>query len=182
MIQSVIAANDNQHPDRLPAPSAALDQLAGSGYPQAGLPNPAPGARCPDTTEALLAQHAGEREQLQRDAAWRRRTDRLRQQQWEMGQKLLQTSRTLLRRLLKRPNLDASIAEIIRLLELASELGTRAVGLEPEKNELTARLEVSLRVQMEAALKKVYGQPLPGEIIECEPARQLPPAPEETRP
>jgi hypothetical protein len=166
--------------DGLPAPPLAPDAVSDSGRPASGLRNPASATHGPDSATALRAQNARERGQLRRDAAWRRRTERLRQQQWEMGQKLLETAQTLLQRLLKRPGLDASIPEIIRLLELASALGTKAVGLEAEKNELTAHLEVSFRVQMEAALKKVYGQPLPGEVVECEVVKEAAQLPEVT--
>ncbi len=58
-----------------------------------------------------------------------------------------------------------------RLLELASKLGHSAcekdlaVGQRPE---VTGPEGGPIRVEVELALKKIYGRPLPGEVVEAE--------------
>ncbi len=59
-----------------------------------------------------------------------------------------------------------------RLLELASELGRRACEVLADGHQAERqRMEVSgpgggpIRVELQLALKKIYGKPLPGEVL-----------------
>ena len=70
-----------------------------------------------------------------------------------------------------------------RLLELASKLGHSACE-KPIDLAVGHRVEVTgadggpIRVEIEAALKKIYGQPLPGEVVvvQAEPVKPALPA------
>jgi hypothetical protein len=61
-----------------------------------------------------------------------------------------------------REKVYANLADIARMLEIASKLGRLATGLgdgERKGDELPA-----VRVEVTVALDKIYGEPLPGEV------------------
>ena len=99
---------------------------------------------------------------------WPRRGDALREQEWEMAQKLLAAARRLLSRLQLQPGLAPSVTDLARLLDLASKLGRLATGLETGKTAVTGPAGGPISVEVEVALRKIYGEPLPAEVIECE--------------
>ena len=78
-----------------------------------------------------------------------------------------------------REKVYANLADIARMLEIASKLGRLATGLgtdgEGKRSELPA-----VRVEVKVALEKIYGEPLPGEeaaptaIVDVEAVPQLP--------
>lgn len=96
---------------------------------------------------------------------WGARGEQLREQEWDVAQKLIRTATILLERLRKRPNHEATLAEITRMLDVASRLGRLATNLQTDKTETTGHVDVSFRVELEAALKKVYGPPA-GPVID----------------
>jgi len=51
----------------------------------------------------------------------------------------------------------ATLGDIARILELASTIGRRASGLVTDKTEITGLDGGAIRIELEAALKKVYG-------------------------
>ncbi|HPV47888.1 MAG TPA: hypothetical protein PLD40_09945, partial [Kiritimatiellia bacterium] len=57
-----------------------------------------------------------------------------------------------------------------RLLELASKLGHSACEKPMERAEVTGPDGGPIRVEVQAALKKIYGKPLPGEVVDVEAA------------
>ena len=91
------------------------------------------------------------------EADWERRSDQLREQEWETAQRLLAAARKMLRRILHRPNSSASFAEITRMLDLASRLGRLATGLATEHQELSGPGGQPIPVAISAALDKIYG-------------------------
>ncbi len=98
---------------------------------------------------------------VQRDQEWSRRAEQLRDQEWNTAQELLDTASALLRRVRHRPGLDASLAEVSRMLDLASRLGRLATGLQTDKTEIAGKVDLSLRLQLESSLKRIYGPPAP---------------------
>ena len=56
---------------------------------------------------------------------------------------------------------------IARLLELASKLGRLSCGMATDKTEVTGEDGGPIQVEFKAALKKIYGQPLPGRSRGC---------------
>ena len=96
---------------------------------------------------------------------WGARGEQLREQEWDLAQKLIRTAIVLLERHRKCPSREATLAEITRMLDLASRLGRLATNLQTDKTETAGRVDVSFRVELEAALKKVYGPPA-GSVID----------------
>ena len=74
----------------------------------------------------------------------------------------------------------ATLAEIAGLLELASKLGRLASGLPTDHTELTGEDGGPLRVELTAALNKIYGQPGPGEVVYVETVPARPALPEQS--
>ena len=74
-----------------------------------------------------------------------------------------------------------SVEGIARLLELASKLGRLASGMPTDRTEVTGEDGGPIRIQLTAAFDKIYGEPLPGEVVDVEtiqhPAGLLEPEP-----
>jgi len=64
-----------------------------------------------------------------------------------------------------------SLEGIARLLELASRLGRLASGMATDKTEVTGEDGGPIKVELEAALKKIYGGPLTAEVVDVEAER-----------
>ena len=109
-------------------------------------------------TELMLAPQNNKPAQTARQEEWEHRSDELREQEWVMGQKLLEAGRDLLGRLVKNPKFDPTVTDVTHLLELASKLGRLSTGLETERAEVNAQLDMSFRVELEASMKRVFGE------------------------
>jgi hypothetical protein len=99
---------------------------------------------------------------------WDSRADQFRNQEWEMAQKLLVAARGLLNRIQLQPGLEPSVSDLTRMLDLASRLGRLSCGLELEKTEISGPGGGPVSIEVEVALRKIYGEPLPGEVVDCE--------------
>ncbi len=55
-----------------------------------------------------------------------------------------------------------------RLLDLMSTLGRRACEVATERKEITGADGGPIRIEIEAALDKIYGKPIPGEVMEAD--------------
>ena len=108
--------------------------------------------------ELILAPQNNTPAQTARQEEWEHRSDELREQEWVMGQKLLEAGRALLGRLVKNPQFDPSVTDVTHLLELASKLGRLSTGLETERAEVSAQVDMSFRVELEASMKRVFGE------------------------
>ena len=109
-------------------------------------------------TELMLAPQNNKPAQTARQEEWEHRSDELREQEWVMGQKLLEAGRDLLGRLVKNPKFDPTVTDVTHLLELASKLGRLSTGLETERAEVNAQVDMSFRVELEASMKRVFGE------------------------
>ena len=110
-------------------------------------------------------------------AAWLTRQVEHREEEWRVRGELVETAREALRRWKDKPERCGSLEGIARLLELASKLGRLASGLPTDRTELTGEDGGPIRVELTAALNKIYGEPLPGEVVDVETvgeARALP--------
>ena len=88
---------------------------------------------------------------------WKKRTEQFRLQEWALHEEMLQAAWAAAREVRKHPN-RVSLHGLVKLYELASTLGRRAVGLPldyvPPKTEPRAP-----DPDFEEALQKVYGSP-----------------------
>jgi hypothetical protein len=107
---------------------------------------------------------------------WLKRQTALREAEWRIHEELLAAGREALKRFYERGH-GANLGDVARLLELASKLGRLATGMATDKTEVTGEDGGPIRVELEAALKKIYGPPHPqptqAEVIDIQ-ATQLP--------
>jgi len=89
---------------------------------------------------------------------WAKRQDEVRQGEWEMHEKCIEAAKKAFDAFMAREKVYANLADIARMLEVASKLGRLASGLATEKTEVTGEDGGAIRVEFEAALKKVYGR------------------------
>ena len=64
---------------------------------------------------------------------------------------------------------SATLGEVSRALELASKLGRLASGMATDKTELTGEDGAPIKVELEVALKKIYGVAAPPAKVEVRP-------------
>lgn len=109
-----------------------------------------------EATEALVRVKAAE---------WLKRDETLREQEWETRAEAVALAREAIARWKANENRCGSLEGIARLLELGSTLGHRATGTPLERVEVTGEDGGPIRVEFEAALRKVYGQAEPAPHI-----------------
>jgi hypothetical protein len=100
-------------------------------------------------------------------AEWESREQKLRETEWAMHERAIAAAKRGLDAYMEREKVYANLSDIARMLEIASKLGRLATGLgtdgERRKDGVPA-----VRVEVALALEKIYGEPLPGEIVEAE--------------
>ena len=110
-------------------------------------------------TEVMVRDKAGQ---------WLRRQEEVREREWAMHEKCLAAAERALDAFLEREKIKVSFTDIARIVEVASKMGRLASGLATEKAEITGEDGGPIRLQLEAALDKIYGKPIPGEVVEVE--------------
>ena len=103
---------------------------------------------------------------------WVKRKEEQREEEWKVRCELLEAGREALRRWKKEERRCGSLEGIARILELASKLGRLAAEMATEKTEVTGENGGPIRVEVSAALDKIYGKPLPVEVVDVE-AKQI---------
>ena len=116
-----------------------------------------------EATEALARASAVE---------WGKRQHEARQEEWELHAECIRAAREALKRFYEKGK-GATLGDIARMLELASKLGRLASGLATDKTEVVGDDGGPVRVGVTLALEKIYGEPLPGEVVDVE-AKALP--------
>ena len=104
---------------------------------------------------------------------WVTRQEEHREKEWALRCRLMQLAETAIERWLAKTERCGSLEGIARLLDLASKLGRLASGLATDKTEITGDGGGPVRVEVTLALEKIYGEPLPGEVVDVE-AKKLP--------
>ena len=99
---------------------------------------------------------------------WVKRQEEQRAEEWQSRCELIETAREALRRWRAKPERCGSLEGIARLLELASKLGRLSSGMATDKTEVKAEVDGVVRIEIEAALDKIYGKPLVGEVVDVE--------------
>ena len=66
---------------------------------------------------------------------------------------------------MRRDKVYANLADIARMLEIASKLGRLATGLGTDGERRKGDDLPAVRVEVTVALEKIYGKPLPGELL-----------------
>lgn len=107
---------------------------------------------------ATVEREATEALAREKGAEWLKRQQTLRQTEWEMHEKCIAAAKRGLAAFMEREKVYANLADISRMLEVASRLGRLASGLATDKTEVTGEDGGAIRIEFEAALKKVYGR------------------------
>jgi hypothetical protein len=102
-------------------------------------------------------------------AEWLKRDEALREQEWETRAEAVALRREAIARWKANGNRCGSLEGIARLLELGSTLGHRATGTPLERVEVTGENGGPIRVEFEAALRKVYGPVVDVEAVPVPP-------------
>jgi hypothetical protein len=123
-----------------------------------------------------IAAHEGFIAQVERDAIeglareraveWMKVHEDQRIQEWKRRGKLLAMADEMIARWEKNPNKFGTLEGIARLLELATKLGRLASGMPMEAVRDEPKETGTLRIEVSLALEKIYGQPLPAEVID----------------
>ena len=96
-------------------------------------------------------------------AEWESREQKLRETEWEMHERAIAAAKRGLDAYMEREKVYANLADIARMLEIASKLGRLATGLGDGERRKDDDLP-AVRVEVTVALEKIYGEPLPGEV------------------
>jgi hypothetical protein len=128
---------------------------------------------------ALVAREAAEAMTREKGVDWARRYQELREIEWQERQNLVEFAAEVRRRWMARAERCGTLEGYARLLELASKLGRTACE-KPTDLAVGHRMEVTgagggpIRVELEAALKKVYGQAELGtNVVDVEATKTL---------
>jgi hypothetical protein len=124
-----------------------------------------------EATEALTRTNA---------AQWVTRKEEHRQEEWALRGELIVAGRAVLTKF-KDGAKGATLGDVARALDLASKLGRLATGMATEKAEITGEDGGPIHIEVEAALRKIYGQaepapndePVPVVDVKTIPANQL---------
>ena len=100
-----------------------------------------------EATEALTRGKA---------AAWVKRQEEHRDEEWALRGELIAAGRKVLKRFTEEGR-GATLGDVARALELASKLGRLASGMATDKTEVTGEDGGPIRVELSAALNKIYG-------------------------
>ena len=111
-----------------------------------------------------------------KSAEWSCREQKLRETEWAMHEAAIAAAKKGLAAYMEKDKVYANLADIARILEIASKLGRLATGLGTDGDGRKADDLPAMRVEVTVALEKIYGEPLPGEIIDVETV----PLPEKT--
>ncbi|HOX59370.1 MAG TPA: hypothetical protein P5205_19570 [Candidatus Paceibacterota bacterium] len=122
---------------------------------------------------ARVAAHAAHLATVEREAVevtvrakaaeWEAREQKLRETEWAMHERAIAAAKKGLDAYMEREKVYANLADIARMLEIASKLGRLATGLGTDGEGRKGDDLPAVRVEVTVALEKIYGQPLPGE-------------------
>ena len=106
---------------------------------------------------ALVEREASEALARGVSAEWLRRQQAVRETEWQMHEACIAAAKRALKAFQEREKVFANLADIARMLEVASKLGRLAAGMATDRTELSGEAGGPIRVELSAALAKVYG-------------------------
>ncbi len=125
---------------------------------------------------AVVEREAIEAAARSKAAEWAAREHQLRETEWAMHERAIAAAKRGLDAYMQREKVYANLADIARMLEIASKLGRLATGLGTDGDRRKGDELPALRVEVKVALEKIYGEPLPGEVVDVEAVPGLPEA------
>ena len=121
---------------------------------------------------ATVEREATEALARSKSAVWLIRKEEERDEEWALRGELIVASRKVLKRFTEDGK-GATLGDVARALELACKLGRLAAGMPTDKTEITGEDGGPIRVELSAALNKIYGDVVDVEVTPV-PAAQLP--------
>lgn len=122
---------------------------------------------------ALVEREAIEAVARSKASEWETRKQKLLETEWAMHERAIEAAKRGLDAYMAREKVFANLADIARMLEIASKLGRLATGLGDGERRKGDELPV-VRVEVNVALEKIYGKPLPGEVVDVQVVPALP--------
>ena len=104
-------------------------------------------------------------------AEWLKRQQELREREWTMHEKCIAAAERGLKAFMEREKVYANLADIARMLEVASKLGRLAAGMATDKTEITGEDGGPIRIELVAALNKIYGDVVDVEMTQVPPSQ-----------
>jgi hypothetical protein len=123
---------------------------------------------------AVVERNAIEAAARSKAAEWESREQTLRETEWAMHERAIAAAKRGLDAYMARERVYANLADIARMLEIASKLGRLATGLGTDGDRRKGDELPAMRVEVRVALEKIYGEPLPGEVVDVEAVPALP--------
>lgn len=114
---------------------------------------------------AIVEREATETLRVSKATEWETREQTLRQTEWAMHERAIAAAKRGLDAYMEREKVYANLADIARMLEIASKLGRLATGLGTDGERGNGDDLPTVRVEVRVALEKIYGEPLPGELL-----------------
>ena len=122
---------------------------------------------------AIVEREAIEAAARGKAAEWASREQKLRETEWAMHEAAIAAAKKGLAAYMEREKVYTNLADIARMLEIASKLGRLATGLGTDGERRNGDDLPALRVEVTVALEKIYGVAAPPAN---EPAPNSPPA------
>lgn len=118
---------------------------------------------------ALVEREATEALARTKAVEWERREQQLRETEWAMHERAIAAAKRGLDAYMEREKVYANLADIARMLEIASKLGRLATGLGTDGDRTNGDQPAAMRIEVTVALEKIYGvaEP-PATVIEAE--------------
>ena len=113
---------------------------------------------------AIVEREAVEAVARAKGPVWEAREQALRETEWAMHEQAIAAAKRGLDEYMTREKIYANLADIARMLEIASKLGRLATGLGTDGERRKGDDLPSVRIEVSVALQKIYGEPLPGEV------------------
>ena len=110
---------------------------------------------------AIVEREATEALRVSKAAEWESREQQLRETEWEMHEQAIAAAKKGMAAYMDREKVYANLADIARMLEVASKMGRLATGLDTQRVEHTGEGGGPIKLEFAMALKKIYGQPEP---------------------
>ena len=118
---------------------------------------------------AMIEREATEAVARGKAAEWLTRQEKIRDREWSMHEKCLAAAERALASFMEREKVYANLSDIARILEVASKLGRLAAGMATDRTEVTGEDGGPIRVELSAALSKIYGVAAPPANVEPAP-------------
>ena len=113
---------------------------------------------------AIVEREAIEAAARGKAAEWSSREQKLRETEWRLHERAIAAAEKALDAFMDKEKVYANLADIARMLEIASKLGRLATGLGTDGEGRNGDDLPTMRVEVTVALEKIYGEPLPGEV------------------